>query len=170
MELVKPEHFFQKCPGLAAKKIRIVKECWNNFKFIPCNFRMEASEMKWSSFWWRNFKMFGSCQSFLDSSNLFVSGQGFQWVQKIFFGTLPSMQIWFFQRFWALNQTKIAKIRSEKAGLRGGVLDAQGEDQGAEIYPRVKVVNQTSDRLICYMIQRCNCEIWLCVYNLAGEE
>ena len=79
------------------KKIRIVKECWNNFKFIPCNFRMEASEMKWSSFWWRNFKMFGSCQSFLDSSNLFVSGQGFQWVQKIFLGLFLRCKFDFFR-------------------------------------------------------------------------
>ena len=60
----------------------------------------------------------------------------------------------FFRVSGHFNLTKIAKIRSEKAGLRGGVLDAQGEDQGAEIYPRLKVVKQTSDRLICYMIQR----------------
>ena len=47
----------------------------------------------------------------------------------------------FFRVSGHLNLTKIAIIRSEKAGLRGGVLDAQGENQGSETYTRVKVVN-----------------------------
>ena len=38
----------------------------------------------------------------------------------------------FFRVSGHLNLTKIAIIRSEKAGLRGGVLDAQGENQGSE--------------------------------------
>ena len=63
---------------------KVVKECFNNFRFIPVHTRMEAS--KWSvkegkaSFWWRNLKIFGSSQPCSDSAILFVSEQGFQWV------------------------------------------------------------------------------------------
>ena len=97
-------------------------------------------------------------------------GKVFSEYKRFFLGLFLQCKFVFFRDSGHFSLTKIAKIRSEKAGLRGGVLDAQGEDQGAEIYPRGKVVNQTSDRLICYMNQRCNCEIWLCVYNLAGKE
>ena len=44
------------------QKLKDVKEYFNNLRFIPVHFRMEASEVKQSSFWWRNIKMFENSQ------------------------------------------------------------------------------------------------------------
>ena len=40
------------------QKLKDVKEYFNNLQFIPVHFRIKASEVKQSSFWWRNIKMF----------------------------------------------------------------------------------------------------------------
>ena len=57
-------------------------------------------------FWVRYFKMLGSSQPWAGFTILPVSEQGLQWVQKNFSGTLPSMPIYFFQRFRAFNPDK----------------------------------------------------------------
>ena len=59
----------------------------------------ESSVLKWSSFWCLSLKMLGSLHPFADCSILPLLEQAFQWVQKNFCRTSPSMQNYDFKEF-----------------------------------------------------------------------
>ena len=72
-------------------RLNIKESCISNFVVIPFHIRIKSIVLQWSLFRWRNFMMFGSNQPFADCSILPLSEQAFQWVQKNFCGTFPSM-------------------------------------------------------------------------------
>ena len=92
-----------------------------NAETISDSFISGWSQVYWSEFLFDDLslKMFESWYSFADCSILPLLEQAFQWVQKNFCGTFPSMRNYNFKEFWPLNLSNSLEFDAWRKGMWG---------------------------------------------------
>ena len=98
---------------------------------------MSPVKLKEVPIWIRNFKMFGSSQTWADFTILPFSEQGLLWVLKYFCGTLPSMPIYFFQTIWVFKPDKNRQNQTCGSGRRGYEMWSKFDGKRAALHPHL---------------------------------